>query len=128
LEAGGLRVVACWQGWSCLLAEERPALFVAPPVNIVIHHAVVCQSYDSPRGEHAVNYREATDRLLEKITTADLADELGVSQNAIARARLDPSTRDFRPPPAGWEAAVARVAEKRGIELLELSRKLKEES
>ena len=71
-----------------------------------------------------MDYKLATDRLLERITTADLADELGVSQNAVARARLDPATRDFRPPPAGWEAAVARLAGKRAAELLDLQRAL----
>jgi hypothetical protein len=67
-----------------------------------------------------VDDKEATDRLFERITAADLAEELGVSQNAIARARLDPTTRDYRPPPAGWEAAVARLAAERAMELLNL--------
>jgi hypothetical protein len=71
-----------------------------------------------------VDYREATDRLLERITTADLASELGVSQNAIARARLDPATRDFRPPPLGWQAAVARLAGERASRLLRLKQAL----
>jgi hypothetical protein len=74
-----------------------------------------------------VDYKEATDKLLERITTSDLAEELGVSQNAVARARLDPSTRDFRPPPAGWAAAVARVAGRRAAELLKLQEELQRE-
>lgn len=64
-----------------------------------------------------MDYKEATDRLFERITAADLAKELGVSQNAVARARLDPGTRDYRPPPKGWEVAVARLAEKRATSL-----------
>lgn len=71
-----------------------------------------------------MDYKEATDRLLERITTADLASELGVSQNAIARARLDPATRDFRPAPAGWQAAVARLAGERALQLLKLKETL----
>jgi hypothetical protein len=71
-----------------------------------------------------MDYKEATDRLFERITAADLAGELGVSQNAVARARLDPTTRDYRPPPSGWQAAVARLALKRGTELLELHQAL----
>jgi hypothetical protein len=71
-----------------------------------------------------VDYKEATDRLFERITAEDLAAELGLSQNAIARARLDPATRGYRPPPAAWEAAVAKVAERRGRDLLDLSREL----
>lgn len=72
----------------------------------------------------AVDYKEATDKLMKRITAADLADELGVSQNAIARARLDPMTRDFRPPPADWAAAVARLAGRRAEELLKLQREI----
>jgi hypothetical protein len=71
-----------------------------------------------------VDYKEATDRLFERITAADLAEELGVSQNAVARARLDPTTRDYRPPPAGWESAVLRLAAKKAADLSRLKSKL----
>lgn len=71
-----------------------------------------------------MEYKEATDRLLERITTADLASELGVSQNAVVRARLDPATRDYRPPPFGWQAAVARLAGERAARLLKLKEAL----
>lgn len=67
-----------------------------------------------------VDYKQAMDDLLERITKADLASELGVSQNAIAQTRLDPSTRGFRPPPAGWQAAIARLAGERASRLLKL--------
>lgn len=72
-----------------------------------------------------MDYKEVTDRLFERITAADLAGELGVSQNAVARARLDPETRDYRPPPVGWEFAAARVAERRIAALNALVRELK---
>lgn len=67
-----------------------------------------------------MDYKEATDRLFERITAADLAKELGVSQNAVARARLDPATRDYRPAPSDWEAAIVRLAEARANQLLRL--------
>lgn len=67
-----------------------------------------------------MDYKEATDRLFERITAADLAEELGASQNAVARARLDPTTRDYRPPPAGWTLAVAELAARRAVELMKL--------
>src|SRR5215213_5636848 len=87
----------------------------------VLQGEVAERTQDPPnRRECAVDYKEATDRLLEQITTADLASELGVSQNAIACARLDPATRDFRPPPNGWQAAVARLAGERALRLLRL--------
>jgi hypothetical protein len=72
-----------------------------------------------------VDYKNATDLLFERITAADLAEQLGVSQNAVARARLDPTTRDFRPPPFGWEEAVARLAAERASALLRLQDELK---
>jgi hypothetical protein len=60
-----------------------------------------------------VDYKRATDRLFERITAEDLAAELGVSQNAVARARLDPATRGYRPSPTGWERGAARLARER---------------
>lgn len=71
-----------------------------------------------------VDYKEATGRLFERITAADLARELGVSPNSVARARLDPATRDYRPPPAGWEDAVARLAAKHAEQLIGLKHEL----
>lgn len=71
-----------------------------------------------------MDYKEATDRLFERITAEDLAAELGISQNAIARARLDPATRGYRPPPDGWKVAVARMAGQRANEFIQLQREL----
>lgn len=71
-----------------------------------------------------MEYKEATDELFGRITASDLAEVLGVSQNAVARARLDPATRDYRPPPAGWQAAVARLAAEHAAKLLELKAEL----
>lgn len=71
-----------------------------------------------------MDYKEATDRLFERITASSLARELGASPNTIARARLDPATRDYRPPPAGWQLAAIRLAEKRVAELLKLKEDL----
>lgn len=73
-----------------------------------------------------MDYKEATDRLFERITAEDLAAELGVSPNAIARARLDPTTRGFRPPPGNWQGAVARLAGERAAALLQLKQQLED--
>ena len=72
-----------------------------------------------------MDYKQATDLLFERITAADLAEELRVSQNAVARARLDPTTRDYRPPPHRWESGVAQLAARRAAELLRLTEELK---
>ena len=75
-----------------------------------------------------MDYKDATDRLFERITAADLAQQLGVSQNAVARARLDPATRDYRPPPTSWRAAIARLAAERAAALLELQAELEKDA
>lgn len=71
-----------------------------------------------------MDYKTATDLLLDKVTTDDLAQALGASQNAVVRARLDPDTRSWRPPPPGWPFAIARLARERGGELLRLAEEL----
>jgi methyltransferase (TIGR00027 family) len=71
-----------------------------------------------------VEYKEATDRVLEGITAGDLAGELGISEDAVAGTRLDPDTPGFRPPPEGWRAAVARLAGERASRLLRLKTEL----
>jgi hypothetical protein len=105
------------------LAEERPALLFVLLVNNIIHAGEFVNGVIH-RKECDLDYKEATDRLFERITAADLAEELGVSQNAIARARLDPATRDYRPSPQGWELAVVRLAARRSAQLLRLIEEL----
>ena len=78
----------------------------------------------STSGRRSVDYKEATDWLFERITAEDLAAELGVSQNTVARARLDPDTRGYRPPPAGWKQSAARLAGQRAADLLRLQQDL----
>lgn len=75
-----------------------------------------------------MDYKEATDRLFERITAEDLAAELGTSQNAIARARLDPITRGYRPPPEDWKRGVARLAGERAANMLRLQQELESSS
>lgn len=69
-------------------------------------------------------FREVTDRLIEVVTLADLARELGVSHGLLRQARLNPSASSYRSPPAGWEGAVARLARERGGELLKLAEEM----
>ncbi|HYW07455.1 MAG TPA: hypothetical protein VE913_10885 [Longimicrobium sp.] len=66
-------------------------------------------------------FREATDRLIDTVSLADLAKELGVSHGLLRQARLSTSASSYRSPPAGWEAAVAKLARERGGELLKLA-------
>jgi hypothetical protein len=43
---------------------------------------------------------------------------------ARLRGRMDPASPSYRRPPAGWEEAVARLADERAKELLELKQAL----
>lgn len=58
-----------------------------------------------------MNFRKATDALLESVTLEDLAHALGKSTQAIRQARADKDTSAHRPPPQGWELAVTKLAE-----------------
>jgi hypothetical protein len=69
-----------------------------------------------------VDFKAATDRATAAcITLNDIADAMGVAQNTVARARMDPDGENARPAPAGWERALARLARKRMEELARLA-------
>lgn len=70
------------------------------------------------------SFREATDRLLRCVTADQLAAELGVSRNTIARARMSETAKGHRSPPPGWEAAVDKLARQHGVDLLSLAEAL----
>lgn len=65
-------------------------------------------------------FKEATDALFRFVTADELASELGVSRNTIARARMDPDSPNVRPAPAGWQEAVKKLASAREAELADL--------
>jgi hypothetical protein len=67
-----------------------------------------------------MDFTEATDRLTATVSLADLARELGASYGLIRQARMDAASRSYRRPPSGWQVAVARLAEERAKELIEL--------
>jgi hypothetical protein len=71
-----------------------------------------------------VDFKEATDRLTERVTLADIAEACGSHPNSIDRARLEPGSKSYRTPPQGWETAVEQLARERGNELLTLANEL----
>jgi hypothetical protein len=73
-----------------------------------------------------VTFQDATDALSGRVTHEELAEELGCSLQAIRQARMDPDSPHYRKPPVGWEAAVAKLARRRGKELEGLAKKLEE--
>lgn len=60
-----------------------------------------------------MDFREATNELLEKVSHKSLAKALGVSIAAIRQARLKASANAYRMPPKDWKPAVIRLAEER---------------
>jgi hypothetical protein len=71
-----------------------------------------------------VNFVEASERLKRSITDDEIAEATGVSTNTIRRTRADPSTRNYRPPPSGWQAVFSRLARERARDLDALAREL----
>ena len=72
-----------------------------------------------------MDFQEASSRATGAcITLADIGAELGPVEQTIRRARLDPKTRGYRPPPAGWEKAIAKLARERAGELMKLAEEL----
>lgn len=72
-----------------------------------------------------MDFREAVTRLTERHTRADLARELGVSFASVKQALLPETSAATRPPPAGWPAVLARLADERAERLQELAAELR---
>jgi hypothetical protein len=60
-----------------------------------------------------MNFKEATDGLLDRIDHAELAKALGVSVASVRQARLNPGANAYRSPPQDWEDVVMNLAEGR---------------
>lgn len=75
-----------------------------------------------------MNFKKATDELLAGITLEDVAETLGVSVQAVRQARAAEGTTAHRSPPPGWQAGVARLANKRATQLSRLAAKIKQKS
>jgi 1,6-anhydro-N-acetylmuramate kinase len=71
-----------------------------------------------------MDFVEAMEWLKRAVTDDEIAAATGVSTNTIRRNRADPATRNYRPAPSGWEAALARLAEERAGELMRLRAEL----
>ncbi len=71
-----------------------------------------------------MDFVEAMERLKRAVTDDEIAAATGVSTNTIRRTRADQSTRNYRPPPAGWAPVLARLAGQQAEALLELKREL----
>lgn len=69
-----------------------------------------------------MDFATACNRAAEaSITLDEIAREVGVTSRTLRRARLHPTSRDYMPPPDGWEGAIATLARYRAAELIGLA-------
>ena len=71
-----------------------------------------------------MNFREAIDRLGERVTHEQVAEALGVSVPSVRQYRLAPNAKAARNPPHGWEKVLARLARTRAAWLVGLADQL----
>lgn len=71
-----------------------------------------------------MDFKTATDRVAGCISHAEIAEAAGVSVQTIRQARLDPSAPGHRPPPAGWQEVLTRLARERSQQLTEFADQL----
>lgn len=67
-----------------------------------------------------MDFKEASSQLTDGDTLADIAAETGMSEATIRRARLEPGSPAYRPPPPNWKEAIIRLAEQRIANLRDL--------
>ena len=68
-----------------------------------------------------MDFREAIDRLGERVTHEQAARALGVSVASVRQYRLPPEANAHRSAPPGWAEALARLARERARELSQLA-------
>jgi hypothetical protein len=74
-----------------------------------------------------MDFRTAANLLGQQITTADMAEALGVSPHSVRQARLQEGAPGFRRAPEGWPHAFVRLAQERCSELKALVEALERE-
>ena len=75
-----------------------------------------------------MNFRNAIDRLGERVTHEEVARALGVSVASVRQYRLAPKAKAHRTPPDAWPKTLARLARKRISDLNALAEELERDS
>jgi len=73
-----------------------------------------------------MDFCEATDALFVSIGHAELANQLGVSVQAIRQARSNAASASYRDPPKRWQEAVIRLAEVQALHYRKLIDELRD--
>jgi len=71
-----------------------------------------------------MDFKEAIDRLGERVTHEQAARALGVSVASVRQYRLSPEANAHRSAPEGWAKVLAQLARKRISELSKLADEL----
>lgn len=74
-----------------------------------------------------MDFREAVERLLRGPTHDDVAREFERPSQSVRQMRLDEAKKGHRVPPAGWPAAIIRLAEREIERLRELIDELRKD-
>lgn len=67
-----------------------------------------------------MDFRAAANILGRQISTADMAEAMGVSSHSVRQARLVEGAPGYRTPPKEWISVIIRLAEERKRELDQL--------
>jgi hypothetical protein len=73
-----------------------------------------------------MNFREAIDRLGERVTHEEAASALGVSVASVRQYRLPVEAKAHRSPPSKWSRVLATLARERASALTALAERLEE--
>lgn len=72
-----------------------------------------------------MDFKKATDRAMEGgVGLPEIAEAVGVAYTTVRAFRLAKGSSSRRPPPDGWERALARLVRKRARDLEQLAKEL----
>jgi hypothetical protein len=71
-----------------------------------------------------MDFRDAVDRLGERVSHEQVAHALDVSVASVRQYRLSPKAKAHRSPPNGWHKVLARLAKERSKQLKALADEL----
>jgi hypothetical protein len=74
-----------------------------------------------------MNFKEATDNLLNRIDHTKLAEALGVSIASIRQARLNPAAKAHREAPLGWKNVIVKLAKRQAAQYQKLAERLEQD-
>ena len=75
-------------------------------------------------GIYHMDFPPACDQLTECPTNDDIARQAACSVQTVRQARMDSEAAGYRPPPGGWEKAIAKLSRERAGELVKLAEEL----